>query len=159
MEKTTKIGVPVIDWQTEPIIKNRKEKIYSADSMINAYFKGKEDEKNKQRQILENEFSINLRKVQSLCVNFFYYLIKEKISCQRIYLRALSLNYFDAIFLIEKNDFMSPDFMKVNKNAVKEEKQIVKENFDFEFIFMPLTKHLNKQRLLTDGYILTYGQK
>lgn len=147
------------DWLVRPRIEVKEEKRYSADELIDAYFKGRKDQFEENKKILVETFSTHLDKAKNVCVEFFQKLEQNDIECSFVTLRALTISHFDAIFIVPKEKFVSLDFDAVYRMAREKKKEVNTNTFSFSFSFMPLTKTLNEGRMLTDGYILKYVKK
>ena len=152
--KATKIP----DWSLTPRIEVQKEKVYSADELIDAYFKGRKDQFEEDKKILLETFSNNLKQAKSVCEEFFQTLTEYDIKCQFVSLRALTITHFDAVFVVPRIKFLSLKFDKIYRMAREKKSAIITKTFQFSFSFMPLTDSLNEGWMLTDGYIMTYGK-
>lgn len=158
-ESRTMKEVETSDWSLKPRIEFQKEKVYSADEVIDAYFKGRKDQFEEDKKILLDIFSRNLDKAKLVCEEFFRTLADNNIVCKFVSLRALTVTHFDAVFVVSKKNFLSLDFDTIYRMSREKKKQINTATFQFSFSFMPLTILLNEDQMLTDGYIMRYGKK
>ena len=145
-------------WELEPSLSKAKEERFSTDDMINAYLKGKEAQKNENEKIRMEKFSNNIELAQSISEEFFRMLDNKGIKCKFVTLRPKSIFDFDSIFLVSESDFVSPDFEEIYTLAREKCSSVNSDTFNLSFSFIPYSKNVNKNRLLSDGYVLTYGE-
>lgn len=155
--KNTK-STKATDWSIKPRIDVQKEKIYSSDEIIDAFFNGRQELFERDKRILLDTFSSNLDHAKAVCEEFFDTLWNSNIRCKFVLLRALAITQFDAVFIVPKEKFLSSDFINVYKMARKKKTAVNTTIFQFSFSFMPLTDSLNEECMLNDGYILRYGK-
>jgi hypothetical protein len=146
------------DWSLKPRIEVQKEKVYSADELIDAYFKGRKDQFEEDKKILLETFSKNLEQAKNVCEEFFETLADKEVQCKFVSLRALTITHFDAVFVVAKEKFVSLDFDKIYRRAREKKCEVNTKTFQISFSFMPHTDSLNEGRMLTDGYIMRYGK-
>lgn len=156
---TSKKLKEMADWSLRPRIEVKKEKHYSADELIDAYFRGRRDQFEEDKKILLESFSKNLKRAKQVCEEFFLTLEKSDVGCAFVSLRAMTISHFDAIFVVPKHKFIALDFDTIYRIAREKKKEVTTDTFNFSFSFMPLTDTLNEGRMLTDGYIMKYAKK
>jgi hypothetical protein len=149
----------VKDWSLRPRIEFKREKHYSADELIDAYFRGRRDQFEEDKKILLESFSDSLKRAKKVCEEFFEKLEENGIKCSFVSLRAMTISHFDAVFVVPKKKFVALDFDAVYRMAREKKKEVTTNTFNFSFSFMPLTDSLNEGRMLTDGYIMKYAKK
>jgi len=145
-------------WSLRPQTEIEKEKLFSSDTVIDAYFKGRRDQVEENKKILLKTFSDNLKRAQQTCEEFFAALGKKGVNGFFVSLKAESVTIFDAIFVVPAQKFLTHDFDAVYKMAREKKKEIATTTFNLSFSFMPLTDSLDEERMLMDGYILKYGK-
>ncbi len=155
--KNTK-STKTTDWSLKPTIEVQKEKIYSDDEIVDAFFKGRQEQFEEDKKILLDTFSSNLAQAKKVCEEFFDTLWNSNIRCKFVLLRALTITHFDAVFVVPKEKFLSPDFISIYKMARNKKTAVNTTTFQFFFSFMPLTDTLNEERMLNEGYIMRYGK-
>ena len=155
----TKKQKEAADWSLRPRIEVKKEKHYSADELIDAYFRGRRDQFEEDKKILLESFSENLKRAKQVCEEFFLSLEQNEVGCSFVSLRAMTISHFDAIFVVPKQKFVALDFDAVYRLAREKKKEVTTNTFNFSLSFMPLTDSLNEGRMLTDGYIMKYAKK
>jgi len=162
MNTTTKIKKrqEMADWLTRPQFESEEEKHFSADEVIDAYFRGRRDQVEENKKVLLKTFSDNLERAKQVCEEFFATLEKNGIKSFFVSLRAESVTIFDAIFVVPAQKFLSHDFVNTAYGIAREKKkEINTPTFNFSFAFMPFTDSLDERSMLMDGYILKYGKK
>jgi len=145
-------------WSLRPQAELEKEKLFSSDAVIDAYFKGRRDEFEENKKVLLKTFSDNLKRAQQTCEEFFAVLEKNGVKGFFVSLRAESVTIFDAVFVVPAQKFLTHDFDAVYKMAREKKKEIATTTFNLSFSFMPLTDSIDEERMLMDGYILKYGK-
>jgi hypothetical protein len=147
------------NWLTRPQIEIEKEKHFSADKVIDAYFTGKKHGLEENKKTLLELFSDNLELAKKNCEEFFTILEANSVRCAFVALRATDVVNFDAIFTVPAEKFLAPDFDNIYKMALDKKNNINTDTFKLYFSFMPLTNSLDEGRMLADGFILKYGEK
>jgi lysophospholipase L1-like esterase len=126
--------------------------------LIDAYFKGVKDQKNKNRQIMMDKLEQNLKKAQNTSVEVFKFITRKGFSCKQIMLRVKDIYRYTSIYIIDEKDYCDDKFLEVYKHSISVKNEINQSNtFDFTIIFTPENKNLDKTHLLADGYIMSYG--
>ncbi len=161
MTTSSKKGVSTnTDWILKPRVEEKTKKWYSADEMIDAYFKGRKDQKDESEKILYEKFEKNLQQAKEITADFFALIMAEhKIKCKFAKLRANRITDFDAIIVVSQSDFISDEFKKIYSLARKKKEEVNTNTFQISFTFMPETKNIDENKLLSDGFILRYGGK
>jgi len=156
--KSKKINNIADSWLLRPQAEIEKEKFFSSDELIDAYFKGRRDQVEENKKVLLKIFSDNLNRAQQTCEEFFAALEKSDVKGFFVSLRAESVTIFDAVFVVPAQKFLTHDFDAVYKMAREKKKEIATATFNLSFSFMPLTDSLDEGQMLMDGYILKYGK-
>ncbi|MDR2591320.1 MAG: hypothetical protein LBC59_00740 [Chitinispirillales bacterium] len=156
--KSKKLNNTVDSWLLRPQTEFEKEKFFSSDELIDAYFKGRRDQVEESKKVLLKIFSDNLKRAQQTCEDFFAALEKNGVKGFFVSLKAESVTIFDAIFVVPTQKFLTHDFDAVYKMAREKKKELVTTTFNISFSFMPLTDSLDEEQMLMDGYILKYGK-
>lgn len=146
------------DWDVKPIKQDEDKKTYSADDLIDAYFKGAKDQKNKDQQTMMDKLEQNIKKAQLKSEEIYNFISKQGFSCKQIMLRVKDIYRYTSIYIIDEKDYCNDKFLEVYKHSVSVKKDVNQsKTFDFTIIFTPDNKNLDKTHLLADGYILSYG--
>ncbi len=161
LTKTPDIGInrTDLDWKFEPTTEQQERKSFSADTVINAYLQGRRDQSIERENVLTEKFNENLDKAKKISSKFYGILKDKGITCKHILLRPNKITEFESIFVVDKNDYVSPQFEDIYKLAILEKTQENSDTFHFTFIFIPYSENLNRDKLSTDGYILEYVKK
>lgn len=143
------------NWKVQPARPTEKNK-YSEDDLIEAYFKGVSDQKDKQQKALINIFNSNLEKAKELSIEILEYIDKKNYTCKQVLLRAKDIFTFTSFFVIDESDYINDKFLEVYSKSIKIKKRVNKPgDFDYSVIFSPSHDELSKDCLLADGYILS----
>lgn len=159
--ETSTIGINRIpdDWDFQPTDEQREGESFSANAVINAYLKGRKDQYHDNEKILAEKLNENLNKAMNLSSSFSDILQDKKIKCLHILLMPKNIMEFESIFVVDENDYISPQFEEIYKLAILEKAKANGDTFHFSYIFIPYSKNLNRQKLKSDGYILEYVKK
>jgi hypothetical protein len=129
---------------------------YTGDDLINAYLKGCDEGLERQRKILLKVLEDNLSDAKVI-VEKFYAQLNKNFTCSYLKLRVKELTEFDVLFVVDKADFISDEFMRAYKEARKIKKKVNQSPFELSFSFMPISERIDEKKLLIDGYCFTYG--
>lgn len=147
------------DWKLQPTSEKGEKESYSADTVINAYLRGREDENIENQKILSEKFNENLDKAMALSSTFSNTLSGKNIKCKLVLLRPETITEFESIFIIDEKDYISPQFEEIYRLAISEKTKINSDTFHFSYIFIPYSESLNRDKLSSDGYVLEYVKK
>ena len=159
LTKKSTLSNSQIHWELKPSVERKEKKIFSADELIDAYFKGKKDLIDDTTKVLFEKFSKNLALAKKVSEELFESLKKENYNCKYVLLKALNVTNFENLFIIKKSDFISDRFREVYRQSREKKAKINNQTFNLSFSFMPYSEKINENRLLTDGYILKYAEK
>lgn len=101
----------------------------------------------------------NFEQAKHISSEFHKLLWEKGIKCRYVLLRAITIIEFESIFVVPESDYISPAFIDIYRLSIEEKKQVRTETFHFSFVFMPDTKHINQEKLVSDGFILRYAKK
>ncbi len=139
------------NWQKQP-------KAFSANDVVDAYFKGKEDGKTEQERIYRSQFDINLEKAKVISESLFKKLSTEhKFHLKAIHLKADTITSFCALFVSDAKDFLKEEFREVFVQARKYKLDNEDDTFEISFLFTPYSTSLSEYALASDGYFIKYG--
>ncbi len=147
------------DWEVQPSSEQKEVKLFSADALINAYFKGRRDQKIEREKVLLEKLKENLNKAKKLSSDFFDILKKKNISCKHVLLRPKQITEFESVFIVSKKDYISPKFEEIYKLSISKKTRVNSDTFHFSYIFIPYSQNINREKLSSDGYILEYVKK
>lgn len=71
LPKKSPLSNSQIHWELKPSVERKEKKIFSADELIDAYFKGKEDLINETEKVLLEKFSKNIDFAKKVSEEFF----------------------------------------------------------------------------------------
>jgi hypothetical protein len=156
------------DWHLKPPVEIKEKRFYSADEVINAYFLGVDkgyskakieyNNNNERFKILFKTFEDNLNIAKQTCEKFLGEICKNGFKSLGVWLRSYSLTSFDAIFVIDKKDFVNEEFLAIYTLSQEIREKVNNNSFNISLTFMPNSNHLNEDKLLADGYVLNYGR-
>ncbi len=147
------------DWELQPTSEKGEKVSFSADVVINAYLQGKRDQHDDTERVLEEKLNENLGKAMEISSKFFNTLKSKEIKCRLVLLKPKKITEFESIFIVDKRDYISPQFEDVYRLAISEKTKINSDTFHFSYIFIPYSESLNREQLLSDGYVLEYVKK
>lgn len=147
------------DWKLNPIKTDKGTDRFSADDLIDAYFNGKRDQMDEEKQLRLDKLKENIEKASTLSVEIFNHIAELGFKCEMIFLKVKSIYNFTSLFLIEENDFCDDRFLEVYEKTISIKSTVnTGKTFDFTTILTPSTSSFDKKSVLADGYILSYGK-
>jgi hypothetical protein len=148
---------PELEWEIQPLYKDEKNEIFSIDDIINAYLGGKVDVlKNFEDKAVGEAFGKNLQLAKNTSVDFYNSLLGRGVKSERVYLKIKNKERFNALFLIDEDQWCSEDFDKEYIQANETKSKINDDSFEYSIILMPKSDHFDRESLLSDGYLLSY---
>ncbi|MGR3179304.1 MAG: hypothetical protein ACUZ8E_14735 [Candidatus Anammoxibacter sp.] len=154
------------DWESTPAQTIQGEAVYSGDKVINAYLKGVEDQKKEHKEtqstdekIIIEKLVVNLNTAKQLCEKLSKLLLEKRIKFSTVFLKVKTITEFEAILIVPEKDFISDSFKSIYDLFVKNKQTTDNDTFDFSFNFMPHSKHINREKLSSDGYTLRYAHQ
>lgn len=147
-----------IEWSIEPIYKDKNNEIYSVDDIINAYLSGKLDVLKKfEEKAVGEAFGKNLQLAKDYSIKYWKYLQASKIKPEKVFLKIKDKERFNALFVINEDVWCDNSFDEQYNEAIKVKSEINSNSFDYSIILMPKSDSFDKESLLSDGYLLSYG--
>jgi len=99
----------------------------------------------------------NCQKAEAFGEHFFHLLNEEMmIPCSNAFMRIKAEDYFELIFIVEPQKYSSKDFLKVYERSLMERGKINNDQFYLSVMFMPEVAHLDKTKIVRDGYFNYY---
>jgi hypothetical protein len=136
---------------------NKAEKWYSEDDLNNEIIEAYKNFEKKLREEIIKSLNEKLSVAKTICENIYHALNEAKdIKCKKIYLRTNSLISFEAIIVIPEKPYLSDAFTKAYEIAFEQTQGHQRNDFSFDFNFMPSTRHINASVLISDGFQLSF---
>lgn len=139
------------NWILEP-----EREYFTQDELIDAYLKGKEEQKSENQKILLEKLEKNIKQAQKIVETIVEKINKGGLKLFKSYLRINDIIKYDAIFDVSLDDFTSSDFELIYDFSRELKKDLNTDTFNINFTFMPHTKDLNEKRIESDGFIFKY---
>ncbi|MGM0503934.1 MAG: hypothetical protein ACQESQ_04885 [Bacteroidota bacterium] len=140
------------------ILKPEKD-FFTHDELIDAYLKGKEEQKNETQKVLLEKLENNLKNAQSIVEQVTEKIGQSGFKVYKSYLRISNIIKFDTVFDIAIDDFISNEFDEIYKFSRELKKEVNTETFNINFTFMPHNDNLNEKRIVSEGFIFTYDKR
>lgn len=132
---------------------------FSADEVLNAYFKGVEEGQNTHQEKLKKEFSINVKLATSISEELLAIGIEKNLKLQTIHLKATAINSFEALFLVHKDSIISDDFRNAYVISRTLRDKYKNDKFNLSFSFIADTEDIDNNCLAADGFFMRYESK
>ena len=147
-----------VDWEINPIRQDKGKDTFSADDLIDAYLAGRQDKSDEDSQLRLEKLESNLKRAQELSINLFSEIKSSGFECSTVKLKIKDIYHFSSIFVINEDDYCKDDFLKIYEKSIALKKEVNEDRtFDFTTIFTPESEDLEKDSMVADGYILSYG--
>ncbi len=148
------LDIPILkDWNN----KDPDEKQYSFKDLTDCYLLAKEHGKKESKKELEKNlketFIKDAKNVQQIGADFYKFVIKNGIEINQLRLKIISFSEFKLLFIISKKSFLNDKFDEVLDESYK-----ITDSNNIDISFMPYNKFLNIDKLLSDGFTITYGK-
>lgn len=138
-------------WETQ-------ENVVTHDDVIDAYFKGKNDGRSEQQKVNLRLFQENYERAKSVSEELFNQIVGIGFSITDLHLKADSIVSFNALFIVDKDDFVDENFLKSFSIARTIKNGAEDDTFNIYFTFTPNTSSLDKNCLKHDGFFARYAQ-
>ena len=129
---------------------------YTQDDVIDAYLKGKEEQKILTEKVLIEKLDSNLNQAKNLVEQITEKIINDGFTVFKSYLLLKDIFKFDAIIDVELSDYISDEFDKIYKYSRDVKNEVNGNTFYISFSFMPHTDELNENTIACDGFLFTY---
>ena len=139
-----------------PLHWEKVEHSYTSDNVIDAYFKGREDERDIQKKIISIKFRSNMDIAATLAEELYKKAASHGIELKNIHLKADSTTKFEALFIADENDYVSDKFREIFIIARDLKNKAESDSFYISFSFVPNSAHLNEECIIADGFIFKY---
>ncbi|MBE9492094.1 MAG: hypothetical protein IMY70_04355 [Bacteroidetes bacterium] len=145
------------DWKIIPERKGKEKKIYSGDDVIDAYLKGKKDQKNSDTQVFIDKLKDNLNLAKSISEKLYSIIINHGFKCKIVKLKIKDIYTYTSLFIIDEDDFCKDDFLKIYKESIKIKKEVnTSKTFNYNTMFSPDNRELSDNCVSIDGFYLSY---
>jgi hypothetical protein len=133
-------------------------KLFTADEVINAYFRGKKELGSAISRVLAKELEDNLKKIQAIGEDLFTTINSKRIRCSRVLLKIDDLSSFKLLFMVNELDYSLEKLREVYALLIDKEQSESSDTFHFSTSILSDSPKVNKQRVFSDGYYLCYGK-
>lgn len=137
----------------------KEESAFTDDHVIDAYLKGRRDGRTEMARILTKQFNDNIKIATTIAEKLFSIAAKKNIHLYAIHLKADSITNFSALFIVNKENFVSEKFRDILIAARKLKNEVETDSFYISFLFTPESGNLNEKSITTDGFFLKYEKK
>ena len=147
-----------INWDLQPVKVVEGENFFTQDQLIDAYLKGKEYLRSRDQEMFIKQLESNLELAKQLSETIFEAISAEGFNCKIVRLKIKDIYSFTGIFIIDAIDYRSKIFRKIYDKSIQLKKEKNSEKtFDFSTIFTPYNQFLEENKLVADGYTLSYN--
>lgn len=126
---------------------------FTADEVLNAYFKGKESVMKEVKDLIKSGLQLS-----SLSSNYLFEKLKnETIKVEEMYLRFVTPKEFDTLVIIADEDYYNKE---KRWNAYKYAREINKniDDFSLNFSFIPYSDEIDNSIIASDGFVFKYDK-
>jgi hypothetical protein len=129
------------------------------DELIDAYLKGREEQKNQNQKILFEKLEANIKTAQTIVVDIVNQIAETGFKMYKSYLKIDNITKFDVIFDIAVQDYLSPQFDEIYKLSHEIKSKYNNDTFNISFAFMPHSEFINERRINCEGFIFSYDKQ
>lgn len=148
---SSKIESPLPHWKQE-------SNSFTGDELIDAYLRGRKDERSQNQEILMERFNTNLTLAASLSEELYREAVELELMINTVHLKAESISKFAILFVIAMDDFLSENFTKLSSKAKTIRERSKSDKFYTSFLFTPLSPTISEECITSDGYIFKYDK-
>ena len=126
---------------------------FTADEVLNAYFKGKESVVKEVKDLIKSGLQLS-----SVSSNYLFEKLKnEKIKVEAMYLRFVTPKEFDTLVIIADEDYYNKE---KRWNAYKYAREINKsiDDLSLNFSFMPHSEEIDNSIIASEGFVFKYDK-
>lgn len=148
----------IIDsWQ----LPDEGERLFSADFVIQAYFKGKSDgaeESVEQKvKVLKKQFEANLDQAAKNTGKIYEQLKQKGMTPISAHLKTDTFDRFDILITVSEEDVLKESFHDIYQMTRAMEEAVSEDGYNVSFSFINKSNQFDEDMLFSDGYIFTYG--
>lgn len=152
---TTNDSILSQSWVKE---KGKDSGVFTSNDILQAYEKGKEFGKSEVQQILMEKIKSNIQTSTSICQQTMEMMrTKFGFECEAVHLRIDDAIKYDVLFIVDEEDYVSKDFLKVYDFIGKKVLAANNDTFHLSYIFMTDSEDIELDSMLADGFIYRYA--
>lgn len=134
-------------------------RLYSTDTVIDAYLKGKKDGLDEQQKAIQNIFAGNYRKSSQNTSELYKFLTSIDIIPVSAHLKFNSFVSFEVIVLLTEDDFLSNKMDKVYTWCREFQNRVEEDSYRVCFSFIDFLEGFDFTQLISDGFNARYNPK
>ena len=126
---------------------------FTADEVLNAYFKGKESVMKEVKDLIKSGLQLS-----SVSSNYLFEKLKnETIKVEEMYLRFVPPKEFDTLVINADEDYYNKE---KRWNAYKYAREINKsiDDLSLNFSFIPYSEEIDNSIIASDGFVFKYDK-
>lgn len=132
---------------------------FSADEVIDAYFKGKSDQVNAHHQVLLDKFKENMQKTEKVAKQIAAKLKASNLKCLSIHLKAKDIYSFYLLVLVDEASYLTEKFDDIYKFSLELRRNVNNSStYNLAIMFAGVEKELNMNKIISDGYFYTFSE-
>jgi tRNA splicing endonuclease len=155
MNKTEKMVLSSVNTEIQnPLNFKVVDGRFTADEVLNAYFKGKESVMKELKELIKSGLQLS-----SVSSNYLFEKLKnEAIKVEGMYLRFVTPKEFDTLVIISDEDYYNKE---KRWNAYKYAREINKsiDDLSLNFSFIPHSDEIDNSIIASDGFVFKYDKK
>ncbi|MBT1689114.1 hypothetical protein [Dawidia soli] len=149
MSSTTKVTQQeLLRWK----LSDEGERLWSSDTVIDAYLKGKKDGLDDHQKALQSVFAKNFEKSGKSTAKLFAFLSQQEITPISAHLKIDSLFSFEVVVLLNEADFLGEKMPGVYNWCITLQKEEEEESFRICFSFIDVMDGFDFEQLRSDGF-------
>ena len=134
-----------------------RDRHFSADELINAYFKGVKEGTYQTQKAIRKQLGENLQKAAKHTSDVLTILKSKGFDFHSAHLKIHNWDEVEVIILINPDHYIDPKFIEIYDQISDFEKNAEEELYSITFSFTDHGEHLDKEQMESDGFILEYN--
>jgi hypothetical protein len=144
-------------WIESPEVKSKD--FFNSNELINAYFKGVKDGREKEKLLQLEKFTQNINKTGIDTLKVIANLKENSITPIDAYLKYNSIYQFQILILLNEKDIENEKILDVYDYILEYQNNVATDLYDINFSLVSQSEHFNFSALTSDGYVLKLAKK
>jgi hypothetical protein len=133
-----------------------KDKLFSSDHVIDAYFKGKNDGLEQQQRLIIEKLVSNINKAGKHTTDILFFLKKKKLNPISAYLRINSWDDFSILVILPQEEFLDKKMLNVYDYISELENKVDEDMYHIQVSVCDTEDNIDENYVRSDGFALKH---